>query len=150
MPVSPIPPGYHTATPFLLVPPGAGTVEFLIKGFGAKVVRQCLREDGTIMHAELLIGDSHLMLAECMPPWQPMPCAVYFYVLDTDAVYKAALAAGGTSMMEPADQFYGDRCAGVRDAAGNMWWIGTHIEDVSDEEITRRHDAAVAKQKAVA
>lgn len=148
MPVAPIPPGYHTLTPFLMVPPGAGTVAFLTAAFGATVVRQCLRDDGSIMHAELLIGDSHLMLAECTPPWQPQPASVYIYTPDTDALYAAALAAGATSLMEPADQFYGDRCAGVKDAAGNQWWIGTHIEDVSDAEIERRH--AALKQKAVA
>jgi PhnB protein len=123
-------------------------VEFLIAAFGAKLVNKYLHDDGTIMHADLLIGDSHLMLTECTQHHQPMPCAVFFYVPDTDAVYRAALAAGATSMREPADQFYGDRCAGVRDAVGNMWWIATHIEDVSEEEMHRRH--AEAKQKAVA
>jgi PhnB protein len=123
-------------------------VEFLIAAFGARLVHQYLHENGTIAHADLIIGDSHLMLTECAAPNQPMPGAVFFYVPDTDAVYRAALAAGATSMREPADEFYGDRCAGVRDAVGNIWWIATHIEDVSDEEMRRRH--AEAKQKAVA
>ena len=67
-----------------------------------------------------------------------MPCALYVYVPDTDATYQRALKAGGVSTMEPSNQFYGDRNAGVRDECGNLWWIGTHIEDVSPEELKRR------------
>ena len=70
-----------------------------------------------------------------------MPGSRYLYVPDTDAVYQKAVQAGGTSVMEPADQFYGDRNAGVKDPVGNVWWIATHIEDVSDEELARRVQA---------
>jgi len=90
------------------------------------------------MHAEVMVGDSPIMLGEPMGQFQPMPASIYVYVPDTDACYQRAIKAGAASLMEPADQFYGDRNAGVRDPAGNVWWIGTHIEDVAPEEIARR------------
>jgi PhnB protein len=76
-----------------------------------------------------------------------MPACFYLYVEDTDAVYRKALAAGATSVMEPADQFYGDRNAGVKDPSGDLWWIATHIEDVTPEELARR---AAAREQAPA
>jgi uncharacterized glyoxalase superfamily protein PhnB len=78
------------------------------------------------------------MMCEPMQNLQPSPASIYLYVQDTDAAYRRALEAGATSLMEPADQFYGDRSAGVKDSQGNIWWIGTHIEDVSPEELARR------------
>jgi PhnB protein len=94
--------------------------------------------DGTVGHAEVRIGGSPVMMGEARGPWPAMPCAIYLYVNDTDAVYRRALAAGATSLMEPADQFYGDRNAGVKDPCGNFWWIATHKEDVSPEELQAR------------
>jgi len=96
------------------------------------------RADGSIGHAEVRIGDSVIMLSDARDQWKPLQSAVYLYVPDTDVVYRRALEAGATSVMEPADQFYGDRNAGVQDPAGNFWWIGTHQEDVSREELERR------------
>ena len=91
------------------------------------------------MHAELKVGDSILMLGEPSSQWKPMPAAFYLYVTDCDATYRRALSAGSeVSVAEPADQFYGDRHCGVRDAAGNLWWIATHKEDVSPAEMKRR------------
>jgi uncharacterized glyoxalase superfamily protein PhnB len=78
------------------------------------------------------------MVADATEKWKAMPSSLYLYVTDVDQVYRAALNAGASSVMEPADQFYGDRNAGVRDACGNVWWIATHKEDVSPEEIQRR------------
>ncbi len=95
------------------------------------------------MHAQVKIGDSFVMMGEPMGEFQPMPASIYLYVEDTDATYQRALEAGATSIMEPADQFYGDRNAGVKDPFGNLWWIGTHIEDVSPEEIEKRAKAAM-------
>ena len=86
----------------------------------------------------LKIGDSFVMLGEAGGEWKPMPCMLHLYVRDTDAMYASAMKAGATSLRGPADQFYGDRSAGVQDAAGNHWWIHTHIEDVSAEELERR------------
>ena len=80
------------------------------------------------------------MLAEASEAWKPMPGAIYLYVNDTDAIYKRALKAGAASLMEPADQFHGDRMAGVRDPFGNVWWIVTHVEDVPPEDLQRRAD----------
>ena len=136
--VAPVPPGYHTVTPYLVVPNGLAFLAFIEKAFGAVEKSRTLRPDGTIANAEVQIGDSKLMLAQAREPWKPMPSGFYLYVPDTDAVYQAALAAGGDSLMEPADQFYGDRNAGVQDPWGNNWWIATHIEDVDETEIQRR------------
>jgi uncharacterized glyoxalase superfamily protein PhnB len=81
------------------------------------------------------------MLGEATGQWKPRPSTLYLYVHDTDATYRRALEAGATSLMEPANQFYGDRNAGVQDPSGNFWWIATHVEDVSAEEMKRRAEA---------
>jgi len=140
MSAKPVPDGFHTVTPYLTCTPVAGVIEFLEKTFGAVVVERMSASDGRLMHAEVQVGDSILMLGEPSAPWQPMPCALYLYVGDCDAAYRRALEAGAVSVAEPADQFYGDRHCGVRDVAGNLWWIATHIEDVSPEEMKRRRD----------
>ncbi len=136
--VTPVPAGYHTVTPYLVVPDGEGLLAFLRAAFQAVEGSRTVRPDGTIANAEVRIGDSMVMVAQARDPWKPMPTGVYLYVPDTDAVYHAALAAGGSSLMEPSDQFYGDRNAGVQDPWGNNWWIATHLEDVDDAEIQRR------------
>jgi PhnB protein len=146
MPVKPIPEGYHTITPYLLVKDVRPLIEFLKKAFDAKEVHASALPDGTITHADVLIGDSHLMMGSARGEWQPLPGMVYLYVPDTDAVYKQALAAGATTIMAPADQFYGDRNAGVKDPFGNLWWIATHVEDVPPDELARRHEAHAKKQ----
>jgi PhnB protein len=140
--VRPIPEGYHTVTPYLIVPRVAKLIEFLQQAFGAEQIRRMERPDGTIMHAEVRIGDSVVMMGESSGEWRPMPAAVHLYVDDTDAAYERALRAGATSLREPADRYYGDRMAGVQDPSGNHWWIATHVEDVSPEEMERRHASA--------
>lgn len=147
MAVKAIPDGYHSITPYLTVEGAARLIDFLKEAFDAEVRFQMLHPDGSIGHAEVKIGDSLIMLGEARAECQPMPTALYLYVNDTDDVYRRALAAGATSVMEPADQFYGDRNAGVKDSAGNSWWIATHVEDVAPEELKRRAEAA-ALQKA--
>jgi PhnB protein len=139
--VKPVPDGYHTVTPYLVVKHAAGLIDFLKHAFDGKETICMTKPDGTIGHAEVRIGDSTVMIGEECGQWQAMPCAIYLYVPDTDAVYKQALQAGATSVMEPTNQFYGDRNAGVKDAFGNLWWIGTRIEDVSPEELRRRAEA---------
>ncbi|MFN3327089.1 MAG: VOC family protein [Bryobacteraceae bacterium] len=94
--------------------------------------------DGAVMHAEVKVGDSRVMLGGARKEWGAMPGVLCVYVEDADAVYRKAIEAGGTSIKESADQFYGDRHGGVKDPAGNMWWIATHIEDVPEEEMRRR------------
>jgi PhnB protein len=138
MVVSPVPEGYHRVTPYLVVADGEGLITFLKKAFGAEELSRTVRPDGTIANAEVHVGDSMLMVAQAKEPWKPMLAGFYLYVADTDATYQAALAAGGVSTLEPADQFYGDRNAGVQDAWGNNWWIATHIEDVDEAEMQRR------------
>ena len=143
------PEGYHTVTPYLTVPGVARLLDFLKQAFDAKEVHVMKRPDGGVMHAEVKIGDSTVMMGEPMAPWTPMPGSLYLYVDDVDTVYKRALQAGATSVMEPANQFYGDRHAGVLDPAGNQWWIATRVEEVSPEELNRRAQE-YAKQHAKA
>jgi PhnB protein len=108
----------------------------------------CMRGPGeTIAHAEFLIGDSKVMISDASPQWQPTKGAVYLYVEDVDAVYRRAIEAGAISVREPANQFYGDRSAGVIDPLGNHWGIATRVEEVPPDELTRRA-AAFAKQSA--
>lgn len=148
MAVRPIPEGYHSITPYLMVSGAAKLIEFLKTAFGAQETHPpTTGPDGGIMHAEVRIGDSIVMMGEPMGKFPEMPGSLYLYVTDTDASYQSALKAGATSLMEPADQFYGDRSAGVKDPHGNVWWIGTHIEDVAPEELAKRAEAAM-KQRA--
>ena len=147
MAVKPIPEGYHTVTPYLTVQGAAKLVDFLKQAFGAEEIFRTTGPDGTIRHAEVRIGDSVVMMAEPRGEWKPMPGAIYLYVNDTDAAYKRALQAGATSLMEPADQFYGDRSAGVKDPVGNHWWIATHIEDVPPAELAKREEAFMKQQR---
>jgi len=141
--VKPIPDGYHTVTPYLTVQGVPKLIDFLKQAFEAQEIERMTQPDGTIGHAEVRIGDSVVMMGEARDEWKPMPSGIYLYVNDTDAVYKRALQAGATSIMEPADQFYGDRSAGVKDSSGNHWWIATHKEDVSPEELKKRAQAAM-------
>lgn len=141
MAVKAIPEGYHTITPYLIVNGVARLVDFLTQSFNATEVHRMARPDGSVMHCEVRIGDSAVMMGEPMGDYQPMPTSLYLYVEDADAVYRRALAAGAASLQEPADQFYGDRNAGVKDPAGNIWWIATHKEDVATDEMTRRAEA---------
>ncbi len=145
MPVKAIPEGYHSVTPYLVVKGADRVIEFLKQVFGAKETERMSMPDGSVMHAEVRIGDSTVMLGEAGGQWGPMPTSLYMYVPDVDAVYQRALKAGATSAMEPADQFYGDRNAGVKDSAGNVWWIATRKEDVAPDEIRRRFEARTQK-----
>jgi PhnB protein len=98
------------------------------------------------MHAQLKIGDSMVMIADSSEHARAMPVMLYLYVPNADASYQQALKAGATSIMEPADQFYGDRSGGVKDAAGNSWFFGTHIEDVAPAEMKKRAEAFFKQQ----
>jgi PhnB protein len=144
MEVKPIPQGYRTITPYLTVKGAKTLINFLERAFDAKNMRQTVRPDGSIGNAEVLIGDSMIMIADGTETWQSSPTSIYMYVENCDAVYRKAIEEGGESIIEPQDMFYGDRNAGVKDFCGNSWWIGTHIEDVSDEEIQNRMEEQVA------
>ncbi|MEX0886849.1 MAG: VOC family protein [Phycisphaeraceae bacterium] len=134
----PAPEGYHTVTPSLSVNDAPAIIQFLKDVFGATERHRLKSDDGKVMHAEVRIGDSTIMLGDACEGMGPSAASLYVYVDDADATYQRALEAGGTSAMEPADMFWGDRMASVKDASGNSWIIATHVEDVSPEEIDRR------------
>jgi uncharacterized glyoxalase superfamily protein PhnB len=136
--VMPIPAGYRTVTPYLIVRNVPRLIEFLQQAFGATELMRSVRPDGSVMHAEVKIGDSRVMMGEASTSSPPMPGCVHLYVVDTDALYHLALQAGATSLREPTNQFYGDRMAGVQDPVGNRWWIATRVENVSPVEIALR------------
>ena len=138
MPVEPIPEGYSVVTPYLVVRDAPALILFLEQAFGARERMRMTDEQGAIRHGEVEIGNARVMLADASDEFPPIPAMLHLYVEDVDAVYRQALAAGGESIIEPMDQFYGDRMAGVRDGFGNQWWLATHIEDVSPEEAQRR------------
>src|SRR5471032_2802225 len=131
MSVKPIPDGYHTVTPYLTVRNAPKVIEFLKQAFGAKLPHDAIkRPDGSIMHAQILIGDSRVMIAEENEMAKATSSSLYIYVPNVDSVYQQAIKAGGTKVMEPVDMFYGDRSGGVKDPSGNSWFIATHKEDV--------------------
>ena len=146
MAVNPIPEGYRTVTPYLVVEGAANVLEFVKQAFGAEEKFRMEMPGGKIGHAEAKIGDSIVMVGDAGEENRAMPAMIHLYVDDCDATYERALAAGATSEREPTDQFYGDRSAGVRDSTGNLWWIATHVEDVSEEEMAKRMEAATAAQ----
>ena len=147
MKVNPIPDGYHTVTPYIVVNGATSLIEFLKKTFDAKELSLHQDPDGRVMHCEMMVGNSIVLIGEPSPGASSMPMHLYVYVTDTDATYKKALDAGGISVMEPADQFYGDRNAGVKDTTGNSWWIGTRVENVSPEEMKKREEEFMKKMK---
>ena len=138
MSVEPTPHDYHTITPFLMVEGASRLIEFLKAAFQATELMRFNQPDGRVMHAQVKIGDSIVMMGDALESCPPMPVSLYLYVADVDATYRAAMNAGSESLSEPADQFWGDRIAGIKDPAGNKWWIATHVENVDVEELTRR------------
>ena len=125
-----VPEGLRSVTPYLHPRGAAQLIDFLKKAFGAEEAFRAESPEDTIVHAKVKIGDSILEMGEAHGEYQPMPCVLHLYVNDTDALYARALRAGATSLLEPRDEPYGDRCAGVKDPFGNQWFIATHIKDV--------------------
>jgi uncharacterized glyoxalase superfamily protein PhnB len=138
MTVKPIPEGYHTITPYLIVQGAVQLIAFLKQAFEAEEIFRMAQPDGTISHAEVRIGDSMVMMSEARGDLKPMPAMLHLYVEDVDAIYQRAVQAGATSLREPVNTFYGDRTGGVQDSSGNQWWIATHVEDVSADELAKR------------
>jgi PhnB protein len=137
------PDGYHAITPYLVVDGAARLIDFMEEVFDAEELERFAAPGDRIGHAEMRIGDSVVMLGDARGEHKPMQTMLYVYVDDIDATFQRALAAGAASVQAPADQFYGDRSGGVRDAFGNLWWIATHIEDVPPAELQRRARAAM-------
>ncbi|HEX7361638.1 MAG TPA: VOC family protein [Bryobacteraceae bacterium] len=143
--VKPIPDGFHTATPYLLVNDGDKQIAFLKRAFGAAEVHVSRHPGGSFMHGEVKIGDSMIMIGQSRDNWKAMPAMIYLYVEDVDRTFRQAISAGGKTVREVKTEFYGDRSGGVEDLCGNTWWISTHVEDVSHEELERRF-AAMGQQ----
>jgi PhnB protein len=141
MPVKPIPDGYHSVTPYLMVKGANQFIAFMATVFGAKVTEQLMQPDGKPGHTELRLGDSLIMLSEVKTDRPPTPVMLHVYVEDVDAAFARAVKAGGKVVSEPTNQFYGDRSGGVIEPSGNTIWIATHIEDVSPAELQRRASA---------
>ena len=150
MAVHPIPEGYHTVTPYIVASDAAAVIEFAKAAFGATENHVMRLPDGRVMHGDITIGNSHVMVGQAGGDSRPFPAMLYLYVPDVDAMYRQAVAAGGVSLQEPATQFYGDRHGAISDASGNQWWIATHVEDVSDEEMQRRSAEFMAQRSAKA
>lgn len=152
--VKPIPDGYHTATPYLIIQGAAAALDFYKKVFGATELMRMAQPDAKIGHAEMRIGDSCIMLADEVPQigyrgpksLGGTPVSLMLYVEDVDAVVARAVAAGAKLTQPVQDKFYGDRNGVLEDPFGHVWTIATHIEDVSPEEIERRL-AAMSKGK---
>ncbi len=148
--VKPIPEGYHTATPYLIVRDAASAIAFYKQAFGATELMRHADASGRIGHAEIQIGDSHIMLADEFPEmgfrspqaYGGSPVSIYLYVDDVDAIADRAVAAGAKLDRPVQDQFYGDRSGGVTDPFAHVWHIATHIEDVAPEELRKRAAAA--------
>jgi PhnB protein len=145
-PVKPIPEGYHTVTPYLIIHGAARALEFYSRAFGAVEVMRFKGPQGKIMHAEMTIGDSRIMVADEFPQMGAVSpqsiggtaVGLALYVENVDAVFNRAVAAGATMISAVKDQFYGDRSGTLLDPFGHRWTVATHIEDVTLDEVARR------------
>ena len=141
---SPIPQGFHSVTPYLIVSDASKVIDFIKQAFEAKEIDR-FETDNSIMHAILQIGDSKIMISDSNENMKPMPCFLYVYVNNVDETYRKAIQAGGTSMRKPTDEFYGDRGASILDLEGNNWYIATHVKDVSRDELKRLAEEQIKK-----
>jgi PhnB protein len=147
--VNPIPEGFHTVTPYMTIKDAARAIEFYKDAFGATEIFRWAEPDGRVRHAEVVIGDSPVMLTDEAPDFgmagpQSLggsPVHMFLYVENVDATFERAIAAGAKELMPVEDSEDGDRRGGVTDPFGHVWYIGTHIEDISREELQKRYDA---------
>ena len=147
-PVSPIPEGYNSITPYLIVKGGAKAIQFYKDVFGAQEVFRMDGPDGKVGHAELQIGSSRIMLADENPTMGQgyssastvggSPVSLYLYIPEVDSVVDRAVAAGAKLLKPVQDQFYGDRSGFIQDPFGHLWGVATHVEDVSPSELEER------------
>lgn len=133
-----IPAGYHTVTPFLSIGKATEFLGFVEKVLGATVMSRLDKPDGGLLHAEIKIGDSIVMLMDTMPNEPAGKSTLYVYVDDVDGIYQRAMEAGAPSLQKPMKTFYGDYSGGFVDPAGNHWWLAKRVEEVSEDELKRR------------
>ena len=146
MAVQPIPPGYHSVTPYLIVDGAAQAIEFYKKAFDATELMRVPGAEGKVMHAEIKIGDSPVMLADECPDMGAKgpkaiggsPSSLMIYVEDVDQVFRRTIEEGATEVRPLQNQFYGDRSGTLTDPFGHQWTVATHVEEVSEEELQRR------------
>lgn len=149
--VNPIPHGYRSVTPYLVVNDGHGALEFYKRAFGATKVVVMNGPGDKIGHAEFRIGDSMLMLTDEMGPNRSpkslggSPVSIFLYVEDVDSIFNQAVEAGAKADMPPQDMFWGDRFGKLTDPFGHLWALATHIEDVTPEEMKKRMETAMAQ-----
>lgn len=155
MTVSAIPKGYHAITPYLIVNGAAKAIEYYRQVFKAELVMQMPLPDGGVAHAEIKIGDSHIMLSDMCPEEHfkspdelgGTPVSIMLYVEDVDAVFAKALELGAREVRPVHDQFYGDRAGTLQDPFGHVWTIGTHKEDLSEAELSQRMSDLMSKDQ---
>lgn len=145
MAVPPIPEGMNSVTPYLCVKGAATAIDFYCNAFGATELFRMPGSGGLIMHAEIQLGDTRISIGDDNQEGSPLhapqgssPVGLLFYTESVDEVFAKAVKLGATSITEPADQFYGDRTGTLKDPFGMVWFVATHIEDVSEEELTQR------------
>jgi PhnB protein len=154
MTAKPIPEGYHSLTPNLTVSNGLEALTFYEKAFGAEVIRKLVM-GGKLMHSELRIGDSIFSISDPFEDYgmaapkegEPISASVLIYTEDVDALYDRAIEAGASELNRPSDQFHGDRAGSLKDPYGHRWMLATHTEDMSEEEMQRRTEEAMAGSK---
>lgn len=133
------PSGYGDVTPFVIAKNSKDLLMFLEKAFGAVTLSTVPNADGSVGHAETKIGDSIVMMFDTKAGWPETPAFLRLYVVDCDQTHTQAIKAGATSVTEPTDMAWGDRVSRVKDPSGNIWWLMSHVEDVSSAELSKRY-----------
>jgi PhnB protein len=154
MSTNPIPEGYHTVTPYLIIDGAAAAIDFYKKALGARELFRVPMADGKIGHAEIMVGDTPIMVADEFPEmnyrspkhYGGTPVSLALYVDDVDGLFDRAVSAGASVRQPVQDKFYGDRSGTIEDPFGHVWTIATHKEDVSPEELQRRLAGAGSEQ----
>jgi PhnB protein len=158
MPTKPIPEGYSTVTPYLIIKNASKAIDWYKQALGAQELFKMASPDGRVMHAEIRIGNSPIMICDEFPEmsadWRSpetlggVSCGLWIYTDDCDAAYEKAISAGAKSVSPPADMFWGDRYGQFTDPFGHSWGVATHKEDVSMEELKRRQEQWMASMGA--